>query len=281
MQCGNNLKQISLGTHNYMDSYKAFPAGEYACCWGTWLVGLLPYVEQKPLFDQYQFYGSVQNQAGNNNGQTDATTRYGGSRNLPVTRTQVPTYTCPSDSISASPGIINGVTFHNYVGNHGNTGLLKDATMGLTTTGQPNTYGGAPIIHVGAWNANPQSVKGQDVIDGLSNTLLFSETVQGKSSDLRGFAWWNGGSHFETFLPPNSRDGDRVEQNCILTNPLNPPCVMFTTAQPRSHAARSRHPGGVQASLCDGSVRFISNSIHLDTWRWVSTIYGKESFGEF
>ena len=42
-----------------------FPAGEYACCWGTWLVGLLPYAEQKALYDQYKYFGSVQNAAGN------------------------------------------------------------------------------------------------------------------------------------------------------------------------------------------------------------------------
>jgi prepilin-type N-terminal cleavage/methylation domain-containing protein len=54
-QCTNNLKQLALGTHNYCDVYAGvFPVGEYACCWGTWLVGLLPYVEQKALYDQYK-----------------------------------------------------------------------------------------------------------------------------------------------------------------------------------------------------------------------------------
>src|SRR5687768_8399081 len=44
-QCTNNLKQIALGTHNYADTYQQrFPAGAYACCCGTWLVAILPYV---------------------------------------------------------------------------------------------------------------------------------------------------------------------------------------------------------------------------------------------
>src|SRR6478736_3073948 len=56
-QCSNNLKQVILATTNYSDVYRgAFPVGEYNCCWGTWLVALLPYVEQKALFDQYQFF---------------------------------------------------------------------------------------------------------------------------------------------------------------------------------------------------------------------------------
>src|SRR5262245_319491 len=81
-QCTNNLKQISLAMHNYADVYvSALPVGEYQCCWGTWLVGLLPFTEQKNLFDKYVYFGSVQNAAGNNYAQTDTATRYGGSMN--------------------------------------------------------------------------------------------------------------------------------------------------------------------------------------------------------
>jgi prepilin-type N-terminal cleavage/methylation domain-containing protein/prepilin-type processing-associated H-X9-DG protein len=287
MQCGNNLKQISLGTHNYLDVHKAFPVGEYACCYGTWLVGLLPYIEQQNLFDMYQYYGSVQNQAGNQYALTiTAQSRYGGTLNRPVTTKQIATYTCPSDSLSANPSSFNGVTFHNYTANHGNTHLQQARAQpnpyGTTTNGQPNLFAGAPFIMVDAWNTNPQVIRLQDVLDGLSNTLMFSETVQGKQNDLRGFGWWNGGAHFETYLPPNASQPDAVESNCVPAHPLNPPCVVFTAGtNPRQHAARSRHPGGVQASLCDGSVRFVANPIHLDTWRWISTTYGKESVSEF
>lgn len=51
--------------------------------------------------------------------------------------------------------------------------------------------------------------------------------------------------------------------------------------RPANIAARSRHPGGVNVALCDGSVRFVSDAIALDTWRALSTTYGKESVGEF
>jgi hypothetical protein len=140
------MQVLILAVQNYADTYKsALPVGEYSCCWGTWLVALLPYVEQKSLFDNYKYFGSVQSQAGNNIAQTDATTRYGGSQNLAVTRTQISAYTCPSDSTTASPSIISGVTFHNYVANHGNTTLQRQATFGTTLTGQPNRFRGAPF----------------------------------------------------------------------------------------------------------------------------------------
>jgi prepilin-type N-terminal cleavage/methylation domain-containing protein/prepilin-type processing-associated H-X9-DG protein len=282
MQCTNNLKQISLAVHNYADSHNAFPVGCYSCCWGTWLVGILPYVEQKQLFDNYVYFGAVPDPVTPNVAQSNLNSRYAGVPNRAnVTTKQLMAYTCPSDSIGARPTIFNGITFHNYVGNHGNTALLRDSPLGVTSTGAPNEYGGAPFIQVASTVSSPQVVRLSEVVDGLSNTLLFSETVQGQDGDLRGFAWWNGGAHFETLIPPNSSLPDRVEQNCIPTNIRNPPCTIVGAVNPRSIAARSRHPGGVGASFCDGSVRFVSNTINLDTWRSISTNRGGETVGEF
>jgi uncharacterized protein DUF1559 len=244
---------------------------------------LLPYIEQKALFDNYQYSGAVQNQAGNAISQTDSSTRYGGAKNLPVTRTQISAYTCPSDSTTASPSIISGVTFHNYVANHGNTTLQRATPFGKMLNGQPNVYKGAPFIFVGAWNSNPQVVKLADIFDGLSNTLAFSETVQGRDGDLRGFAWWNGGAHFSTYLAPNTSQPDILENisYCKPSNPLNPPCDGPTSSNPETIAARSRHPSGVMSVMCDGSVRFVANSINLDTWRFLGTAAGREPIGDF
>ena len=257
----------------------AFPVGEYGCCWGTWLVGLLPYVEQQNLYEQYQFFGAVDSNGGN----PDPATRYGGSLNLPVTRMQIKPYTCPSDQKSLNLGLSSGITYHNYVANHGNTTLSRQATFGITSTGMPNKFGGAPFIYVGSSNAFPQVVRMAEVVDGLSNTLAFSETVQGQQGDLRGFAWWNGGAHFETNLSPNSSQPDVLESigYCVTSARLNPPCFGPTSANPENIAARSRHPNGVDASICDGSVRFISNGVFLDTWRGIGTISGGESLTEF
>src|SRR4029078_6355507 len=135
-QCTNNLKQATLGMHNYTDTYNsAFPVGEYGCCWGTWMVALLPYVEQKAMYDQYKYFGSVQNAAGNNIAQTDVSTRYGGTQTLPVTRIQLKAFTCPSDQKSLSIGARDQITYHNYVANHGNTTVSTPATFSTTSTG--------------------------------------------------------------------------------------------------------------------------------------------------
>jgi len=53
------------------------------------------------------------------------------------------------------------------------------------------------------------------------------------------------------------------------------PCIVSGNGK---IAARSRHSGGVNASFCDGSIRFVSNSISLVTWQALSTMNGSEVF---
>jgi prepilin-type N-terminal cleavage/methylation domain-containing protein/prepilin-type processing-associated H-X9-DG protein len=284
-QCTNNVKQIALAVHNYADSYKTYPIGEWDCCYGTWLLALLPYIEQAQLYRQYNRPAGMEgNQFGAAPSGGDI--RYGSAVNLPVTRTQVSAYTCPSDSVTKSTSVISGVAFHNYVGNHGNT------TLARTSPFQGVNYGGAPFIAVfysdpwlstflSAAEKGRKVVRLQEVLDGTSNTLLVAETVQGRDADLRGFAWWGGGAHFETSIPPNSAQPDVMQSNCVTRNPLNPPCVVRSNSNPERLASRSRHPGGVQASMCDGSVRFVTDNIALDVWRPLGSSAGKEAISEF
>ncbi|HMC09697.1 MAG TPA: DUF1559 domain-containing protein [Pirellulaceae bacterium] len=280
-KCSNNVKQISLAVHNYEGTFRTFPIGQYDCCYGTWLLSILPYVEQGTLYSQYVRPGAMEGYGGANGGDI----RYGTAVNLPVTRTQIPAYTCPSDTKSANLGIISGVTFHNYVANHGNT------SRGRLTYGNVQ-FGGAPFIvvinptkdpAVPTDRKFPQVVKFADVEDGMSNTLMFSETVQGKDGDLRGFGWWGGGSHFETYLTPNSSLPDVTENisYCKPATRLNPPCIGPSDGTWETIAARSRHPTGVHVSMCDGATRFVSNNIDLVTWRALGTAAGGDPVGSY
>ncbi|MBI3467628.1 MAG: DUF1559 domain-containing protein [Planctomycetes bacterium] len=96
---------------------------------------------------------------------------------------------------------------------------------------------------------------------------------QGQGTDLRGFTWWADGSGFQTFIPPHSSQPDVFFQlSSCQNNASNPPCSgPATTALRAMMASRSRHPGGVHVSTCDGSARFVSDNIALGVWRAVST----------
>src|SRR4051794_17052246 len=54
-QCVNNLKQLGVAFQNYHDTYKKLPIGAYSCCWGTWQMAILPFIEEQQLADMYQF----------------------------------------------------------------------------------------------------------------------------------------------------------------------------------------------------------------------------------
>ena len=290
-QCRNNLHNIGLAIHNYHDVYTAMPPGSYHAVFGTWPLHLLPYLEQANLHRGFVNSGGIT--SFRNGG-----IRYGSPQNRPVTTKQLPVYSCPSDTVTARSSLYSGITFHNYVANYGNTTRGRLSPHGVMGNGQPNVFGGAPFIEVissetggvatyYSWIAHDNKFIGmvrlRDIPDGTSNTLAISETVQGHDGDLRGFAWWGGGAHFETYRTPNSPQPDSLEAAgyCRPENPRNPPCVGRTPDNEESIAARSRHVGGVHAAMCDGSVRFFSDNINLDTWRWLGTAYGNEPIGEF
>ncbi len=281
MTCQNNLKQIGLANMNYESSYQKFLPGVSqpgGCCAGTWIVPIMPYIEQQNLYTLAQPFYGVANYA------SSAT----------VVSTRLKTMTCPSDT----PGLIGSDALHNYVLNAGNTSLYQQnvpngCTGGSTTGTGCTTYGGAPFgfygdpSNVANNNDAGYPMTGQQytiasISDGTSNTLAVSEILQAPSGsgDYRGFLWWGGSAAFTTFQLPNSSSSTDVitGASCGPGNALYP-CTTTSdpSSLPRQLVARSRHTGGVNAALCDGSVRFVNNGIDLPTWRAAGTAQGGET----
>jgi prepilin-type N-terminal cleavage/methylation domain-containing protein len=259
-QCQNNLKQIGLAMHTFHDTFNAFPPGKSAsgCCWGTWVVPTLTYLEQDNAATLYQNWGG------------DDTTgpRYAGAPNTTnVTTRRFAALTCPSDIASAP---ISSMTNHNYAVNFGNTGHAQEATLNGVQ------FGYAPFAQ-----ANKGSKLGSrfgDITDGTSNTILVAEVRQGQGTDLRGFIWWGDATGFSAYLGPNSSLPDVIyTPGYCNPNKPNPPCTGTpTTTNPSMFASRSLHPGGVQLVRADGALRFVNNVIEMNVWRASSTSRGKE-----
>ncbi len=275
MQCSNNLKQLSLAMHNYHGTYNCLPVGAYGCCWGTWMTSLLPYIEQGARSSQWE------------SGKT-----YSSQDNQIVTKDRIPACTCPSDQPVEHPEWHN-VTCHNYVANFGNTGYAGVFGQEVKVVPQVGnvSFEGAPFMmsiqcvlsstNPGYYDCPGPTAKFRDISDGLSKTLLLSETVQGQgTSDLRGFTWWGNATWFHTYLGPNSAQPDVMELGNYCDSEHNPPCIgPHSPTMPMTMAARSRHPGGVQAGLCDGSVRFFDDNVNTDLWRGLGTSRGGETLG--
>jgi prepilin-type N-terminal cleavage/methylation domain-containing protein/prepilin-type processing-associated H-X9-DG protein len=274
-QCLNNLKQIGVAMHNFHDQNKKLPPqtakNANSCCYGTWQMAILPYIEQGTLWNGYVNFGG-----------TAATgPTYEQKQNLLVTSVQLTVFTCPSDTPNApKSGTYNGQTYkitqHNYLVNVGNIdyaqggdGKLPDQPAGLT-------FGGAPF-------ARNTQFRLTDITDGTSNTLMAAEINQGQGQDFRGLTWWAEGSGFTTYRTPNSPGFDYISNGngapgCVPTSvePRNADCQSFKTPDWNVFTARSRHPGGVNVVLCDGSSRFVGNDIAWATWQALGTSQGGE-----
>jgi len=281
-QCQNNLKQIALANMNYESSYGTFlpGVGKNGCCWGVWTIPILPFMEQETLFNLYVNFGGLDYSG----------PRYSSAPNTKVTTQRLKTWTCPSDTPQLWQGGGNQ-TKHNYVLNAGNTSFFQDALPLGCKVGDPgctpflgapfNWYNNGDTVDAGwdstyPYNAGPppagpdkdkgkmgRPVKIGDITDGTSNTLMASEAIQGRGDDLRGFTWWGGAAGFTTYLAPNSSLPDVITGGvCQATTTPNMPCTTTSTpSYPRLMGARSLHTNGLNAAMCDGSVRFIPNSI--------------------
>ena len=290
-QCVNNLKQLGIAMHNYNSAVGTLPQGENGDSWGNWQVAILPYIEQQALFNSWNSYGNNSGLPGS----VDGPLRYNGSCNITVTSTRISALLCPTDGgNTAVTGIgqtINGVTMNvtqqNYVVNYGNTDMEQKSYNGLPFLGAPFTDIGSPYSDIAGGNYRAREDSGTPmatypfsaITDGLSNTMLASEVIVGQSGpaswDLRGFSWGGPPSCYTAMLGPNSKSPDLVwAGECNYPFGQNPPC---TTASIYWYfAARSRHSGGVNVCMADGSVKFMKNSINLITWSALSTTQGNE-----
>ncbi len=271
-QCTNNLKQLGLALHNYHDTHRVFPLGvlqsnlgsEFAYPRLTWAIHLYPYLEQQPTYDRFDF------ECRPGHDRIMDCTQNAATRDAPAAHV-VSAMLCPSDARGATVQS-SGNGFHargNYSAFFGN--LNKGATRQMSAGHEPAAFGYRPVSFA-------------SILDGTSNTLAFGEMLREAREDgpFRGCYWrdFPGAAWIFTLNTPNSPvpDNLRATQCPAAANQpeLNLPCVPVN-GNNESAASRSRHPGGVQVALCDGSVRFVTETIGLDVWRAMGSIEGGES----
>lgn len=164
-QCINNLKQLSLGAQNYVSTYEVMPM---QCNYNTsetqdsgfswsWAVALLPQLEQGALFNAMNF-------SLGNYGYQVTTAGY----------TQVASLLCPSESIGQRPGYPWATS--SYVGNYGGPGQIM-AYSGTIVPPKDLLLNGS--IGTKGWGGGAGVVRIASIVDGTSNTAVFSEHLIG------------------------------------------------------------------------------------------------------
>ncbi|ADB19278.1 protein of unknown function DUF1559 [Pirellula staleyi DSM 6068] len=272
-KCANNLKQLSLSVHLFHDSFRKIPPNRYGdydgyAKWNgpyedsrswSWIATILPYLEQRALYEK-----------------TDIPNRTLVASSTSI-ETALPMLHCPSDGGISSSGFVENTRYMrgikvgltNYKGVQGSNFCWGDWAHGSTDFDQcePWWKGDGPLYPMD-W----QKPRGFEAIrDGMSSTFLVGEDVfhptRATCSDPcygLGFAWAHPVEASAVgAMPPNARrpDGTPYANNDWTGY----------------NGFRSRHPQGVQFALCDGSVRYVSDTIALGIYRSACTIAGGEA----
>jgi prepilin-type N-terminal cleavage/methylation domain-containing protein len=264
IQCSNHLKQIGLAIHNYANGMGAFPPGTNANYEG-WPGSdggnripapffLLNYLELDNANSQYDFtVGSV----------------YAGeSQNQYINTLRVPVYNCPSDEPKWT-------TAPSAMPNHPPWAKMNYFPVW--------GWGKIKLIHhprlrknrIGAFFVGSRT-RFRDITDGTSHTVVYTEMIQTDPEDWR-TTWWDDITVFVmTGQTPNTSVPDFFQDGRCVNLP-DTPCIPNVKTKDQEYHARSRHPGGVQATLADGSVRFVNDSIDVPIWNAAGTIHGEEA----
>ncbi len=262
-QCVNMLKQWSLSMHLHHDARQVLPIGARNNPRQTWVMYLWPFIEEVGLNaannTEQHFYLPPATISGTLNG---------------LTGQYVSLYYCPSDvGVDQTEGTYQRRR-GNYVVNWGNS------NYGQAT----DPLGTAPFSHIGGNRAEPRETSFKKIVDGTSKTLMLSEVLKAWSPEDND---WRGDIHnddgvfrFHTSLSPNSSAPDIIQNGWFQEtgDSLMPAVAGGRTSQ--KVAARSRHPGGVNAAYCDGSIRFVANDIAFNAWQAMGSMNGQEAVSE-
>lgn len=259
--CQNNIRQFGVACTNYHDTFNVLPTGAMPAYTAVnrsnelgWQVLILPFIEQKGLHSEFNFNAA---------GYTDA-------QNLNQSLFLVNTYICPSavrliyQTQYAAVESVNGkpaYTTHYYgvmgpKGINPATGLPYMYTVAGTTTTTMGNYARQGVLKVG------EDCALQDVIDGTSNTFLVGELSWMDANVYRAWTRGTGGSL-------------QVSSCKNVVYPIN--SQPYTANNFNDVSFGSQHPGGCHFVMCDGSVKFVTETVDMVVYRASASMNGKET----
>lgn len=269
-QCKNNLKNLGLAMHNYHDTFTLFPWGmdQHEAFWHGMI---LPQLEQTGIYNQIAW---IESGVGN----WDS-----GSFNETACASFMPVFRCPS---MAMPEHINNNSIEGRVPNSyrgcAGSDIYSDDVSGIPA-GSP---AGARALEEAKLNGvlfGCSSIRSGDIVDGMSNTVMFGESYTDTYvKDSQQMDYWQIGSPQSGGWNPGGTGGTEYSEGLGSTavrinSRLNP--TVHGTLMEISFG--SYHVGGAHFTLCDGSVRFISENIDLATYQGLGSRSGGEVLGEF
>jgi prepilin-type N-terminal cleavage/methylation domain-containing protein/prepilin-type processing-associated H-X9-DG protein len=308
-QCSNNLKQLGLAVHNYASSFNVvpamtmFPGGQEVMSqgWGpTWIIPILPQIEQGNLYSAYNFSAPAV-----------VLSATAGLENTTVSYTQISTFLCPSENEPTRPSL-DATT--NYVGNYGGPGQIAAYSGVIIPIGDPNVSPPlgrlGPVTLESIRDGLSSTAMFSEALHGLQGSpAVRPGTPDGKrgvfNAQGSGMGVGSGPAAATSFVTACqtlsaatvSINSDHLGNNAFATYPWHVGMVNYnhvgtpnslhcqdasdaswlTYVGPSGSAPpTSNHPGGVQVTFADGSVRFVKDSIAQQVWWGIGTRNGRE-----
>jgi prepilin-type N-terminal cleavage/methylation domain-containing protein len=285
IQCANNVKQITLATHGFHDTFKVLPpqygtvnfsnASQTLSNVGGPFFFILPYVEQTDLFNSGTASGGM----------------------ATVAPQAITLYQCPADPSNSTGGAtadpITGSSFGqtSYASNYQLFGNPLAGLNGFSLTTSPST-----------WNTEGAVKIPGGIQDGASNTIMYTEKYA-RCGDFPNFWGYNdtewafmpmfayGNPIPATLTGYNTYDaGSYAANHGFPVGSVGAPASYYQGLPPWQNlspnlplcnpgAASSPHFGGINVGVADGSVRFVAATISQGTWWAACTPSGHETLG--
>lgn len=282
IQCRNNLKQIGLALHTYHDHASSFPPGGQKNFTGAnWRVALLPELDQGPAFNAIDFSLGF----------------WAHSNPQPIlSDIRVPVYQCPSSPFGVTnPTDLPLAHDHQVMDYVGVSGATPDPAGRQEVCTADNAVNGGTYCNNGMLTIY-RALRIQDALDGTSHTLIVGEQsgqVNGGENSANPLGGWHG-------WVQNSGDNVAAEGALNSVTAVNGYLGGMTTIRHpinafwKSGAASGAdtayevntllnafHSGGIHGLMVDGSVRFLSESISMETLRRLAVRDDRMSLGDF
>ncbi len=313
-QCVNNLKQLGLASHNYLSTYNAYPASalvnapyESSTGWSvSWGDSILPQIEQTAMYNSLNFNLLMTDGPNTTAGYSLIAGFICPSETL-TARPASPWAPLNYAGNVGGPGAISqwsGVivpgtfwpnTYYNNSNNQGavgtqsisdgtsNTAMWSEHLFGLNDTNDSNgnrVLRSDPRALRAMFQAPlPTNMKWDDPVNGVQNATAFAQSCANLPGSTQSLGTRNVGCHWNLAVGINIPNTNYSHVNA----PNTPRCTysgsednQYWCGSMCSAAPTSFHSGGVNVCMADGSVRFIKNTISLQTWWALGTRNGNE-----
>jgi prepilin-type N-terminal cleavage/methylation domain-containing protein len=282
ISCGNNIKQLVLGMQTYHDVHQSLPISYgnnhmygIDSTGKSWMIGILPFIEQKPIYDQIRWdptpsatYDDVGVDPNDVN-----------TPNARLADTVIKAFMCPSDGDNGRgrlPGRANAGDTTRAITNYkaccganwawpGSGGQLAEDIQPAPSPGDANGLDrGNGIICRNADN-QPRNYHGLEfVTDGTANTFAIGEAVPAWCT--HSWWWWWNGTTATCGNPLNYKPSFILDGTHTLEQQA--------TNWPNNYSFMSRHATGGQFGMCDGAVKFVPETVDFTTYKRLATAAG-------